>query len=190
MTSEQNEDTRIYKVVVNHEEQYSIWPTHKEIPSGWRDGGREGPKRDCLAYIEQVWTDMRPLSLRRKLEEMASSPAPAALPADDQPLLVDRLSRGEHNLEFSSRLGKTPATLRERIDSGYLHVRFPDTRGGTELGVRLIPDDSDLTGGDFERGTGEVLLVGSLILDETPVRCVARIDLATLAGKGHLEAVR
>jgi uncharacterized protein YbdZ (MbtH family) len=189
MTGDQNEDTRIYKVVVNDEEQYSIWPTHKETPSGWRAAGKEGLRRECLAYIDLVWTDMRPLSLRRKLEEMAGAPAPAALPPDDQPPLVERLSKGEHNLEFSSRLGKTPAILRERIESGFLHIRFPDTRGGTELGVRLALTDSDLTGADFERGAGEVVLVGSLTLDETPVRCIARIDLATLAGKGHLELV-
>jgi len=53
-----------YCVVVNHEEQYSIWPSHKAIPQGWRDAGKRGLKSDCLEYIESVWTDMRPLSLR------------------------------------------------------------------------------------------------------------------------------
>lgn len=63
------EDTTIYKVVVNHEEQYSIWPDHRENPPGWRDGGKTGLKAECLAYIGEVWTDMRPLSLRKKMEE-------------------------------------------------------------------------------------------------------------------------
>ena len=54
----------IYKVVLNHEEQYSIWPQTRNIPSGWRDAGKEGSKEECLAYIEEVWTDMRPLSVR------------------------------------------------------------------------------------------------------------------------------
>jgi MbtH protein len=58
------EDTTIYKVVVNHEEQYSIWPEYKENPLGWRDVGKAGPKAECLAFIKDVWTDMRPLSLR------------------------------------------------------------------------------------------------------------------------------
>jgi MbtH protein len=66
--SEDREDLTIYKVVVNHEEQYSIWPTDRETPLGWRDGGKEGSKTDCLAYIKEVWTDMRPLSLRRRME--------------------------------------------------------------------------------------------------------------------------
>jgi MbtH protein len=66
MANEQ-EDTTIYKVVVNHEEQYSIWPEYRDNPLGWRDAGKTGVKDDCLAYIEQVWTDMRPLSLRNHL---------------------------------------------------------------------------------------------------------------------------
>ena len=56
-----------YKVVINHEEQYSIWPADRENPRGWRDTGRTGPKTQCLAYIEEVWTDMRPLSVRQKM---------------------------------------------------------------------------------------------------------------------------
>lgn len=66
--SEQN-DT-IYLVVINHEEQYSIWPKwKKEIPAGWKTVGKEGTKQECLTYIEQVWTDMRPLSLRQAMQE-------------------------------------------------------------------------------------------------------------------------
>lgn len=62
-------DDTIYLVVVNHEEQYSIWPEWKsEIPAGWRVVGNKGLKPECLDYIKEVWTDMRPLSLRRKLE--------------------------------------------------------------------------------------------------------------------------
>jgi MbtH protein len=64
------EDTTIYAVIVNHEEQYSIWPAHREFPLGWRAAGKEGLKDECLAYIKEVWTDMRPLSLRKKMEEM------------------------------------------------------------------------------------------------------------------------
>ncbi len=57
-----------YNVVVNHEGQYSIWRTNKEIPLGWENAGKSGGKEDCLAYIKEVWTDMRPLSLRRKMD--------------------------------------------------------------------------------------------------------------------------
>jgi MbtH protein len=71
MQTDEREDTTTYKVVVNHEEQYSIWPTDRENPLGWRDAGRSGSKPECLAYIGEVWTDMRPLSLRRKMEASA-----------------------------------------------------------------------------------------------------------------------
>ena len=58
------EDTRVYKVVVNHEEQYSIWFADQENPFGWRDVGKSGLRSECLEYIKEVWVDMRPLSLR------------------------------------------------------------------------------------------------------------------------------
>lgn len=67
MSYNDEEDKTIYKVVVNHEEQYSIWPAYKQIPAGWREAGREGLKEECLAYVEEVWTDMRPLSLRQSM---------------------------------------------------------------------------------------------------------------------------
>lgn len=65
------EDT-IFKVVVNDEEQYSIWPDYKAVPVGWREVGQSGPKKDCLEYIERVWTDMRPLSLRKFMDGQAA----------------------------------------------------------------------------------------------------------------------
>lgn len=67
-----DDDTTVYTVVVNHEEQYSIWPAHREIPAGWSDAGKTGLKEECLAYVREVWTDMRPLSLRRRMEEAGS----------------------------------------------------------------------------------------------------------------------
>ncbi|XGV87576.1 MAG: MbtH family protein [Limnothrix sp. BL-A-16] len=69
--SSETEDWVIYKVVINHEEQYSIWPVDRENPLGWNDVGKQGPKSECLDYIKEVWTDMRPLSLRRRMEEAA-----------------------------------------------------------------------------------------------------------------------
>jgi MbtH protein len=68
---DEEEDKTIYKVVLDHEEQYSIWPAYRENPLGWRDAGKSGPKAECLAYIKEVWTDMRPLSLRKRMEELA-----------------------------------------------------------------------------------------------------------------------
>jgi MbtH protein len=61
-----------YRVVVNDEEQYSIWLADRDLPAGWRAEGTEGTKADCLAHIGQVWTDMRPLSLRRSMQDAAA----------------------------------------------------------------------------------------------------------------------
>jgi MbtH protein len=67
---EDDSDTQ-YRVVLNHEEQYSIWPLDREPPAGWRDAGKSGPKQECLDYITAVWTDMRPLSLRQAMERQS-----------------------------------------------------------------------------------------------------------------------
>ena len=72
MTRDVQEDTTIYKVVINHEEQYSIWPADRENPLGWVDVGKSGLKPECLAYIKEIWTDMRPLSLRKHMEDQAN----------------------------------------------------------------------------------------------------------------------
>lgn len=68
MSIDDTEDQTIYRVVMNHEEQYSIWPAYKDVPLGWHDVGKSGDKKVCLDYIEEVWTDMRPLSLRRQMD--------------------------------------------------------------------------------------------------------------------------
>lgn len=63
-----SDEDRLYKVVMNHEEQYSIWPADKANAPGWQDAGKSGTKQECLDYIREVWTDMRPLSLRQKMD--------------------------------------------------------------------------------------------------------------------------
>ena len=80
MTPQDKEDDEReleYKVVANDEEQYSIWPADRENASGWRDVGKSGTKEECLKYIEEVWTDMRPLSLRKRMEKTADPDASA-----------------------------------------------------------------------------------------------------------------
>ncbi len=64
----ENADNTTYNVVFNHEEQYSLWPTYLALPLGWQTAGKQGTKAECLGYIKEVWTDMRPLSLRKKME--------------------------------------------------------------------------------------------------------------------------
>ena len=63
----------MYTVIINHEEQYSIWPNWKAVPAGWRAAGKTGAKVECIAFINEVWTDMRPLSLRRRTEAKSTS---------------------------------------------------------------------------------------------------------------------
>lgn len=77
---EETDDGILYRVVLNHEEQYSIWPRDRENAPGWRDEGFSGTKQECLDHIEEVWTDMRPLSLRVAMDGDAqpdSQPSPA-----------------------------------------------------------------------------------------------------------------
>jgi MbtH protein len=71
MQKDEKEDSLRYKVVLNHEEQYSIWPAERENAPGWQDAGLSGTKQECLDYIKEVWTDMRPLSLRQKMAATA-----------------------------------------------------------------------------------------------------------------------
>jgi len=187
------EDTTVYKVVVNHEEQYSIWPDYKEIPLGWKAVGKGGLKPECLAYIKEVWTDMRPLSLRKKMEELAKNPPPPPPPPDPnrprEKSLVEKLCKGKHPVEASLRPEKTIKAFKDRIDMGYVHIKFTGTKGGTELGIRIDQDSLDLSQADFENQSGIVHLEGGLTLDFVKVRCIADIDLQTLKGKGHLVQV-
>jgi MbtH protein len=67
MPTDNDDDGVEYKVVVNHEEQYSIWPSHRDNPPGWTDAGKRGSRRECLDHINTVWTDMRPKSLREQM---------------------------------------------------------------------------------------------------------------------------
>lgn len=187
------EDTTIYKVVVNHEEQYSIWPEYKENPLGWKDVGKVGLKTECLAYIKEVWTDMRPLSLRKKMEEMAKNPPPPPPPFDPnkprEKSLVDKLCEGHHPVEAGLRPEKTVKLFKEAIDRNYVHVKFTKTRGGTELGVKLDLENCDFNQANFENGTGTVHVEGGLTLDYVKLRCIADIDLSTLEGNGRLVKV-
>ena len=197
MYRDEQEDTITYNVVINHEEQYSIWPANQHIPLGWKSAGKSGLKAECLAYIGEVWTDMRPLSLRKKIEEVTQRPAqfPSSEPLSGGPAqsvgddLIKRLATGDHPVEICLRPERTLTVLQECINRGYVHIKFTDTKGGTELGVRLNRDASDFSQADFENHAGRVQLVGSLTLNYVKIKCIADIDLASLAGQGHFNIV-
>ena len=100
--------------------------------------------------------------------------------------LVVRLSRPQR-IEASLRPEKTLEYFKAAVDRGYVHVMFTET--GTELGVRMDPEACDLSGADWDGGTGTVHIEGGLILNYVRVRCRADIDLSTLDGEGQLEAI-
>jgi uncharacterized protein YbdZ (MbtH family) len=178
-------DDTIYRVVVNHEEQYSIWPAGRECPLGWRDAGKTGVKAECLAHIETVWTDMRPLSLRQAMQQFAETPVtpeavPAKRPEDPRDDLVTYLSQGDHPVEVTA---KSAEHFLERLESGYVNLKFTDTRGGTELGIKLDTEAA------IEQQKGKVHLAGDLTLNYRKVRLTADVELDTLQGVGRLEPI-
>jgi len=99
--------------------------------------------------------------------------------------LVERLSE-DQPIEASLRPEKDATALQEAIDRGYVHILFPGTRGGTELGVPLDEEATDTSGADFAAGTGSVHLEGNLELDYVKVRFRGDIELSDLAGSGKL----
>jgi len=185
-----NEDTTVYRVIVNHEEQYSIWLESRENPVGWTSVGVTGLKGECLNYIESVWTDMRPLSVRKAMERDSASPRPEPASEPARPpheSLPIRLSRGPQPVELSLRPERTVAVLAHQIETGYVHVRFTNTRAGTELSVALERQAAQRMKTQLSCGEGLVHVAGRLKLDGVTVRCVADIDLATFVGTGQLE---
>jgi hypothetical protein len=100
--------------------------------------------------------------------------------------LVACLCAGDHHVEASLRPEKTVKALEECIDRSYVHIKFTETKGGTELGVKIDRQASDISKADFDAETGSVHLVGTLTLNYMKVQCVADIDLKTLEGRGRL----
>ena len=127
------------------------------------------------------------------MEEMAENPP--ALPAPDlnpsrERSLVDRLCEGDHPVEVGLRPEKSLKLFKGAVDRNYIHVKFTDTKGGTELGIRLDRGACDFSKADFETGTGTVHVEGELTLDYVRVRCIADIELKSLEGRGRLVKVR
>ena len=91
---------KTYSVIVKHEEQYCIWPTEEDLPNGWKSVGKHGEKAECIDYIKTVWTDMRPLSLRRKRDEASKRPSVIVAEETVPPgkSLIDRLADVEHRV--------------------------------------------------------------------------------------------
>jgi len=103
--------------------------------------------------------------------------------------LVNRLCEGQHPVEVSLRPNRTVGALKESLDRGYVHVKFTNTRGGTELGFEVDRQRTDVGRADFVGETGRLTLAGVLTLDYVKVRCLAEVELPSLQGYGRLERV-
>lgn len=183
----QTEDTTTYKVIVNEEEQYAIWPEYKEIPTGWKHGDKAGAKTDCLAYIQETWIDMRPLSVRQKIAQQI--PARPSADQVESPTLVERLCEGRHAVEITLRPEKNVQRFKETLNRDHVPVKFTETKGGSEFGIKLDKAACDFSNVDLDNGWGTAHLEGRLSIDFVPVKCVVDIDLPSFEGSGCLVRV-
>lgn len=194
------DDVETYMVVLNHEEQYSIWPQSEKLPRGWRSNGKVGSREECLEHIGAVWTDMRPLSLRKW---MAQLPTPASEPEaaraseafanheNSQAVdLVARLSSCEQPVEVVLEGDSVSAGFKKQLALGVVKLKFTDTRGGTQLSVPLDPKLCDFCEANSDEANGRIRIGGTLALDYFAVRCLAEVELRTLRGLGKLEIVQ
>ncbi len=185
--SNQDQAASDYLVVVNHEEQYSIWPQGRDLPSGWAAEGKVGSKEQCLAHIEEAWVDMRPLSVRKFLEANLAPAAvvtPVAEPAGSP--LLELLAR-EQPVELLPSAGEeVPASaLRHAHESGWAYIRFPET--DTRLGFKIEAtrdQASTPSNPDFP-----VVLRGELTLNFQRVVIECSFSDSSLAGRGRLSAL-
>jgi len=190
-----------YRVVINAEKQYSIWPTWKENAPGWQDEGKSGSKEECLDHIEKTWTDMRPLSLQKFMAQYDQLPKKKieipkvdpngidyfhmAQPPND---LVKRLMKEQpvEIIRYKDKDKPLVERLKKAAELGYILVKFTETKGGTELGANIKNEDPQCYAHFDET---KVVIKGRLKLDYTPVRLNATVDLATFKGTGYLEVI-
>lgn len=103
--------------------------------------------------------------------------------------LVQRLTEGDHPVIVGGPKPSLEEFRRRVEDMGYVFIKFTDTRGGTDLGVRIDKHATDLSHAHFEQQSGIAHVEGTLTLNYVNVRCAADIDLQTLQGTGHLTAL-
>jgi uncharacterized protein YbdZ (MbtH family) len=185
-------DSLAYRVVKNHEEQYSIWPVGKDLPMGWIEEGFNGSKQACLDHIETVWVDMRPLSLRKQMEALSKEPALRDAPASSMssgPSLVERLTVGDHDVRLVIRPDHSIPALKSAVDRGFIQIEFVNTKGGTIVGFPIDSSASNTNALKDDSGNGEIELAGFFTLNFQKVKCVAHFSLKSFSGKGKLELV-
>jgi uncharacterized protein YbdZ (MbtH family) len=188
----QPDSTKVYQVIANQEDQYTLQPLHDEIPPSWRYAGKTGSKSECLAYIKETWVDMRPLSLRSKPQQPSPGVTSAVVEDETVPSrkrLVDFLCDGKHPVELCLRPERSISLLKEALEQNYVRIRFTDTAGGTDLGIPLDKGKCVFHEADVESARGTIHLEGVLTLDYTRVRCTIELDLQTFSGSGQLSKI-
>lgn len=181
------EPNLVYQVVVNEEEQYSIWPSYKKRPKGWTDVGPAGTKAECLDWIEKTWVDLRPRSLREvmRLDSLRSAPAiradlPISPRTESLIPLPDRLCRHEQHIRVARC--SDAADFKAQLDRGYVLLEFLQTAGGTELGCPVSSSRSVDVEARFDTGIGKIEVVAQVRVDYELLRILAVVDLSTLEG--------
>lgn len=172
-----------YVVVKNLEEQYSVWPIFKDIPDGWYSCNFSGTKETCLSYIKEIWVDMRPLSLRKKMEQLSKTDQNTSEQHNiaKVPSLISILSDGKNHPIII--LSDNKDKVLNQIQQGYIHIKFTDTIGGSCLTLEL---DQSIT--DIECWDNNIInLEGELILDYQHVKCIIEFNVLTLQGHGLLQ---
>jgi uncharacterized protein YbdZ (MbtH family) len=188
MADETNDERTPYVVVINDDEQYSIWRRDRPLPAGWREVGFEAGRTECLAHIEQVWTDMRPLTVRRAL---SSAKAHVEIVEEGRRSggkndLVIRLEK-EQPISLVAHPSESGEELKEQLERRRLYVRFDAT--GTELGFRLSDDAVATAMAAVHRQQEPIPLEGELVLNFERVRFVGSLHVRSLKGLGRLEIV-
>lgn len=172
-----------YNVVVNSEEQYSIWPEKKSLPAGWNFVGFKGSKENCLDHIQVIWTDMRPLSLRKSLEKIGSEKL-KTVPTAKKGNLVEALCQDQHIVLFDSDI-LSFKDLEERLGEKFLYLYFPNTKGGTSIGMGVDHYSFEKSG----KNTNQVHILGHFSLDYTNIRCSISVEMGSMKALASMKKI-
>ena len=170
------QDTTTYKVVVNHENQHSLWPADRENAPGWNDAGMSGSKQDCLAYVDTHWTDLRPLSLQQAMAERAREAQETVRPLTEQPHPI--------TLPWSDL---SALQLAQALERGFIAIAFPAAPSLPAIGIFLEPEHVNRSQADFSAATGVLHAEGTgTIYAVGKVRASIDLDIATMTGQALL----
>jgi len=152
------DDDAVYTVVINHEEQYSIWWADRELPPGWESVGKQGSKQECLDYLEEVWTDMRPRSLRNAIEDYNKKLDPEKVEGSSTELIAQLISYLDWGVSVCETLVTVAVpAMRACLNNTILDVR--NTMNGLDNKIsKLSPADEAHTRLAAARGELEKIL--------------------------------